>query len=256
MSGDDVDAGDIARMLNNAHQMGFGGTDIADVLQDYFTDPAPDSDDTPDESDDDVAPAEAFEPDDDLSAESEPEQETEAEAPDISVGAVDEVAIKVKAAATLAENELDFVAVPDRKNHCRCQLFSGDRCINQFTENEQNEIRMKMRELSPFEKDLILLGMICMSLNDSATTEKSKKKAGSQTVRTNTRIRSFFVGHKRICRDTFFFLMETCKNVLTRLKKHYEQKGLMPTEKHAGGRSNIKHALKSLKTSKQWLGFY
>ncbi|XP_041366722.1 uncharacterized protein LOC121381470 [Gigantopelta aegis] len=141
----------------------------------------------------------------------------------------------------LLKNNIEFVTIEDRKNHCHCELWEGKRCIGQFSQPEQDEIRMNIQEMTPFEKDLLLLGMVSMAINDSKMTDRSKKK--TQTERALTRIRWFFMGHKRICRDTWIYLMETSRDTLTKIKRHYEENGLVPRVKKSGGRSNSKHAL-------------
>ena len=53
-----------------------------------------------------------------------------------------------------------------------------------------------MKELTSYEKDLIMIGMISMSLNDSAVTQNTKRGLEGNKERANTRIQWFYVGHK------------------------------------------------------------
>jgi len=80
---------------------------------------------------------------------------------------------------------------------------------------------------------LLLLGIICASINASKETLSMKKlKVGRKA----TRIRYFYYEHRRICRDTFLFLMDISKDKLTNLKKWYLANGIYPRKKKSGGR--------------------
>ncbi|XP_033124806.1 protein Hook homolog 2-like [Anneissia japonica] len=58
---------------------------------------------------------------------------------------------------------------------CNCTLFNGHRCINQFSPAQQDEIRYTVKELTEFEKDLMILRMISSSINDGDMTARKKK---------------------------------------------------------------------------------
>ena len=92
-------------------------------------------------------------------------------------------------------------------------------------------IRYSKKELTENEKDLLILGMISSSINDSATTQRKKKKNGA---RKQTRMQKFSYGHKQICRATFFFLMVIGDAKFTNLKKWYNENGLVPRRKKSG----------------------
>ena len=91
--------------------------------------------------------------------------------------------------------------------------------------------RLNMQELSNAEKDLIILGMICCSINATPLTITAKQH---NDWRKSSRIRCFYHEHRRICRDTFLYLMEISKDKLTNLKKHYLENGLAPRKKKSG----------------------
>lgn len=61
-----------------------------------------------------------------------------------------------------------------------------------------------VKELTEFEKDLLLLRIISTSVKDAVTVSGTKRK---KVDRKQTRMRSFHYGQKRVCRYTFFFLM-------------------------------------------------
>jgi len=46
----------------------------------------------------------------------------------------------------------------------KCQLNDGKRCIDQFSPEDQDAIKMNMCEMTSYEKDL-LLGIISCSIN-------------------------------------------------------------------------------------------
>ena len=80
---------------------------------------------------------------------------------------------------------------------------------------------------------MLLLGIICASINASEETLSVKKlKVGRKA----TLIRYFYHEHRRICRDTFLFLVDISKDKLTNLKKWYLANGIYPREKKSGGR--------------------
>ena len=47
----------------------------------------------------------------------------------------------VQQAENEAEHNLEFVTIEDGKNHCHCELWEGKRCIEQFSQPEQDKIR-------------------------------------------------------------------------------------------------------------------
>ena len=67
---------------------------------------------------------------------------------------------EVHHACEKAEEVYEFVTLPHKVCHCKCQLHDGGRCIGQFTCEEQDEIKMNMREMTSYEKDLMLFGII------------------------------------------------------------------------------------------------
>ena len=88
-----------------------------------------------------------------------------------------------------------------------------------------------MRELTPYEKDLLLLGMLSTSINNSELTARVKKKNDTRQL---SRIRFFYYGRHRLCRDAFIYLVEISREKLTNLKKHFTQHGLIPKRKKSG----------------------
>ena len=95
---------------------------------------------------------------------------------------------------------------------------------------------MNMAEMTPYEKDLLLLGMISQSINDSQMTVRTHQ---INSERKRTRLTNLYYGHKRICRDTFMFLMNICTDKLAALKRHYEKNGLTIRKKKSGNDINI-----------------
>ena len=88
-----------------------------------------------------------------------------------------------------------------------------------------------MKELTNAEKDLVLLGMICSSINATPMTLTEKQ---NNNWRKASRMRWYYYEHRRICRDTFLFLMDISRDKLTNLKKHYLENGLVPRRKKSG----------------------
>jgi len=132
--------------------------------------------------------------------------------------------------------DMDLVDPPEISSRCgcSCQLFNGKRCIEQFSKEEIDNIQLSVMEMTPSEKDLLLLGIICSSVNNSANTMKSRKKPGQQDVRRHARIRWFYYQHFRICRATFLHIMVMSKTKLTAVKKWYLKHGLLPRKKLSG----------------------
>jgi len=89
---------------------------------------------------------------------------------------------------------------------------------------------MNMREMTPYEKDLLLLGVISCSINATESTLSKKQKS---VARKKTRVRHFYYNHQRICKDTFMYLMEVSKEKLHNLKQWYLHHGLVPRKKTA-----------------------
>ena len=48
---------------------------------------------------------------------------------------------EAEVAADLAQTVVDLEPLKDQVNKCRCSLFNGQHCINQFTFAEQDQIR-------------------------------------------------------------------------------------------------------------------
>src|SRR6218665_3530867 len=132
--------------------------------------------------------------------------------------------------------DMDLVDPPEISSRCgcSCQLFNGKRCIEQFSKEEIDNIQLSVMEMTPSEKDLLLLGIICSSVNNSANTMKSRKKPGQQDVRRHARIRWVYYQHFRICRATFLHIMVMSKTKLTAVKKWYLKHGLLPRKKLSG----------------------
>ena len=134
--------------------------------------------------------------------------------------------------------------------HCHCQVNNGLRCIEQFTEEDQNAIKLNVQELTLQEKDILLLGVISCSINASDTTLKTRKKNEKRKI---SRIRYFYYEHKRICRDTFLFLMDINKGKLNNLKKWYLEHSLVPRKKCSGGRQKIALSMKNIRCETQFI---
>ena len=149
-----------------------------------------------------------------------------------------------------AEVNFDFIPCPQKVCHCHCQLNNGLRCIEQFTEEVQNAIKLNVQELTLQEKDILLLGVISCSINASDTTLKTRKKNEKRKL---CRIRYFYYEHKRICRDTFLFLMDISKGKLNNLKKWYLEHGLVPRKKRSGGRQKTALSMEDIRCVTQFI---
>ena len=103
-----------------------------------------------------------------------------------------------------AEVNFDFIPCPQKVCHCHCQLNNGLKCIEQFTDEDQNAIKFNVQELTLREKDILFLGVISCSINASDTTLKTRKKNEKRKL---FRIHYFYYEHKRICCDAFLFFM-------------------------------------------------
>jgi hypothetical protein len=127
----------------------------------------------------------------------------------------------------------DFLTFPNKTCHCHCQLYGGRSCIEQFNDEEKNTIKMNIQEMTCYEKDLLLLGIISCSIN---LTEMTLSKKQKNVRRKKNRIRHFFYEHRRICRDTFMYLFDISKIKLQNLREWYATNGLIPRKKKSGGR--------------------
>eukprot|EP00057_Strongylocentrotus_purpuratus_P021521 XP_011675995.1 PREDICTED: uncharacterized protein LOC105436453 [Strongylocentrotus purpuratus] len=146
---------------------------------------------------------------------------------------IDDVEEEAAAATNLAQQiDLDLEPLKDRVNKCNCRIFNGRRCIEQFSVAEQESIRYSTKELTEFEKDLLLLGIISSSINDGNMTQGKKSKP---MERKNTRMRNFCYGQKRICRYTFFYLMEIGPQKFT----NSSRSGMPAMDSSQGERSQV-----------------
>ena len=91
--------------------------------------------------------------------------------------------------------------------------------------------RCTVKEMTAYEKDLLLLGMVASSIDDSPKTSGAKTK---QKARVNARMRGYYYGHKEVCLETFLFLMDIYKSKLTAVKQHFRDHGLVPRKSKAG----------------------
>ncbi|XP_011662879.2 uncharacterized protein LOC105437692 [Strongylocentrotus purpuratus] len=255
----------VASLLNDASACGMDVHGLTEHLADYFANPTEPlaagergtpssprpSSDSESESDEfeeaGPGPAEPCESRDESGDESDWVDEAE-EPMDLSSDnesvirrpgpVIDDVEEEAAAATNLAQQiDLDLEPLKDRVNKCNCRIFNGRRCIEQFSVAEQESIRYSTKELTEFEKDLLLLGIISSSINDGNMTQGKKSKP---MERKNTRMRNFCYGQKRICRYTFFYLMEIGPQKFTNLKKWYASNGLIPRRKKSGGRRGKK----------------
>ncbi|XP_071962639.1 uncharacterized protein [Antedon mediterranea] len=245
-SSNDLGENGIAAMLNDARACGMYVENLDDVLTDYFALPSgydsdndsenvSSDDDSVDHEDESVVTASS---DDDQMSDVESEEQMDIEE-DIPPEIVDDAENEFEAANNIAQN-LDIVVPQQKVCKCNCIIFNGQKCNNQFTDDEMNEIRYTIQELSEFEKDLMLLGIIFSSINNGDMTARKKK---TQTQRKQSRIRSFHYGQKRVCRETFFFLMGIGRDKFKNVKTWYETHGLVFRRKRSGGRRG-KHLLK------------
>ncbi|XP_071490311.1 uncharacterized protein [Diadema antillarum] len=252
----------VAAMVNEATACGMDMSGLADVLSDYFAssttpetsgartkgaastaasdDSATDSDSDDEESDDEGAgPSSRPEFSSGSSSDGSADEPMDLSS-DEEGGAdkVDDVEEEARAATERAKDaDIDLEPLKERKNKCSCTLFNGRRCIEQFSQAEQDAIRYSIKELTEFEKDLLLLGVISSSLNDGEATQGKKSK---RKERKHTRMRSFSYGHRRICRYSFFYLMEIGPEKFTNVKAWYNTHGLVPRRKKSGGRRGKK----------------
>jgi len=111
---------------------------------------------------------------------------------------------EVRHACEKAEEVYEFVTLPHKTCHCKCQLNDGKRCIDQFNPEDQDAIKINACEMTSYEKDLLLLGIISCSINATDSTLSKKQK---NVARKKTRVRHFLYNHQRICRDTFIYLV-------------------------------------------------
>ena len=71
--------------------------------------------------------------------------------------------------------------------------------------------RLNIMELEPKEKEMLLLGMISQAIRDSKMMERSKQK---NTERKKPRLKWCY-GSKKICKETFLYLMDISRNLFT-----------------------------------------
>ena len=88
-----------------------------------------------------------------------------------------------------------------------------------------------MIEMTSEEKDMYLLGVVSCSLNNSPLTLSTNLKNDG---RVKNRLRSFYYGYRRICKETFLFLYDISRNKLTRVSDHFSSFGCVPRKKLAG----------------------
>lgn len=155
-----------------------------------------------------------------------------------------------KSAVEKAAEIFQFVSVADKNCHCHCHLFDGQRCSEQFVPEETETIRMNMQEMLPYEKDLVLLGILSCSINATKNTLRTNRRNVS---RKKNRIRFFFYEHKRICRDTFLYLMDISKGKLDNLKDWYIKHGMVPRKKRSGGRNKIALKLEDIQAVSRFI---
>lgn len=96
--------------------------------------------------------------------------------------------------------------------------------------------RLNLAELTRSEKDVLLLGIICTSINAGPETMRGGGK--KNVSRDKTRIRQFHFEHHQLCRDGFCFLFEVSRQTLTNLKKHYLENGFVPRKIKSGELNN------------------
>ena len=90
--------------------------------------------------------------------------------------------------------------------------------------------RLNIMELELKEKEMLLLGMISQAIRDSKMMERSKQK---NTERKKPRLKWCY-GSKKICKETFLYLMDISRNLLYPLIVHFRKHGLVPRTKKAG----------------------
>ncbi|XP_064648162.1 uncharacterized protein LOC135500559 [Lineus longissimus] len=90
------------------------------------------------------------------------------------------------------------------KYSCDCQYNDGQPCYRRYTPEEMIRRRMDMRELTPRDQMLILLGKLSTNINLSGITSNSKRK--EQTPRKTGQRMTYWLESRQICRETFKFL--------------------------------------------------
>ncbi|XP_033114175.1 uncharacterized protein LOC117114596 [Anneissia japonica] len=210
----------VADLLNDAENCGLAGVaNLGDFLTEYFGDPDDaasvagesiiDGDDSDEHSDDDDPQPMDMDSDNDEALRAVLGEPMNYE---VNENEADEL---LDAIAMVGEAAEEVVHIKERKCHCHCKLFNGQRCIEQFTKLECEEIGMNIDEMSCFEKDLLILGIISASINTSENTEQAKQKPAKRKC---TRMRWFFIS----------------KGKFTNLKTWYNNNGLIPRRKKSG----------------------
>src|SRR5688572_13174629 len=95
--------------------------------------------------------------------------------------------------------------------------------------------RLNMQAIIPRDQMPVLLDKISSSIDLSEMTCSTKKFG--QTIRTHQRSHYLFEC-RRVCRDTFKFLLIISQDQLTSLINWYNMEGLVPKEKNVDGRKN------------------
>ncbi|KAI0226494.1 Methylmalonyl-CoA mutase, mitochondrial [Lamellibrachia satsuma] len=86
---------------------------------------------------------------------------------EIEETATDDAHSEEEYAMDRATNMFECVNMPQKKCHCVCKLYNGQPCISQFSDEKQESIRLNIQELTAYEKVLLLLGVISVSINVS-----------------------------------------------------------------------------------------
>jgi len=76
---------------------------------------------------------------------------------------------EVRHACEKAEEVYELVTLPHKTCHCKCQLNDGKRCIDQFSPEDQDAIKMNVCQITSHEKNL-LLGIVSCSIKKLQTT--------------------------------------------------------------------------------------
>ncbi|KAI0237073.1 hypothetical protein LSAT2_012447 [Lamellibrachia satsuma] len=234
----------VSHLLNEAARCGLQDASLRDVAMDYFTHDSEgeiEDEDSASESEEDMP----------LVVEASRTEESDGGPPDDgipnSTSAAEEDAIQ--RAATLYECKDS----PEIRCHCNCRLWDGKPCIDQFDDSTRNEIKLNIMEMTPSEKDLVLLGVISCSINTADTTLSKTQPA---TERKKNRIRAFSYAHRRICRDTFLYLFNMSNNHLNAVKKHFKENGLVPRKKKSGGRRKTALSLEDIRRVTRFILHY
>ncbi|XP_072029328.1 uncharacterized protein [Amphiura filiformis] len=226
----------VADLLNEAREFGLEGEPgLHDFITDYFVNPNNNSDDEDSESqhDDDAD----IEMESIASDEEQQNSETHSEhdSEDEHVDAVENEPIvadnEVVNAMNIAQEVYNVGDYDVGKCLCKCV----QNCKEQFTLEERVRMRDAIAEMTPQEKDWVLLGVISASINDSGVASAGKRQ-------TKERQRTFIrykYGHRQICRDMFTYLFQISRTKLDTMKKHFLAQGFAPYQKKSGGRRKM-----------------